>query len=119
LRALGTHLCRADIERGALWQIIFLDHANENYNLLRSGTNYPAISFHRQIKQKGRDASMAGDEELRAVVADIRLIAADCFDLRAVERLRLLVEQIEKRMLGARAALTTQDRNQGGGFRSI
>jgi len=58
---------------------------------------------------------MAGDEELRAVVADIRLIAADCFDLRAVERLRLLVEQIEKRMPGARAVLTKQE-NQGGGL---
>jgi hypothetical protein len=62
---------------------------------------------------------MAGDEELRAVVADIRLIAADCFDLKAVERLRLLVEQIEKRMHGARAALTTQDRNQSGGLSSV
>jgi hypothetical protein len=61
---------------------------------------------------------MAGDEELRAVVADIRLIAADCFDLRAVERLRLLVEQIEKR-LGPRAVLTNQDTSQGsGGFSS-
>jgi hypothetical protein len=63
---------------------------------------------------------MAGDEELRAVVADIRLIAAECFDLRAVERLRLLVEQIEKRMLGPRAVLTNQDTNQGsGGFSSV
>jgi hypothetical protein len=63
---------------------------------------------------------MAGDEELRAVVADIRLIAAECFDLRAAERLRLLVEQIEKRMLGVRATLTTQERNhQGGGLSSV
>jgi hypothetical protein len=59
---------------------------------------------------------MAGDEDLRAVVADIRLIAADCFDLRAVERLRLLVEQIEKRMLGARVVLTKQENSQGGGL---
>jgi hypothetical protein len=62
---------------------------------------------------------MAGDEELRAVVADIRLIAADCFDLRAVERLRLLVEQIEKRMLGPRVVLTNQDTNQGSGLSSV
>lgn len=62
---------------------------------------------------------MAGDEELRGVVADIRLIAADCFDLRAVERLRLLVEQIENRMLGPRAVLTKQDKNQGGGLSSV
>jgi len=63
---------------------------------------------------------MSGDEDLHAVVSHIRLIAADCFDLRAVERLRLLAEQIEKRMLGHRVVLTRQDKDQGGsGFTSV
>jgi hypothetical protein len=58
---------------------------------------------------------MSGDEDLHAVASHIRWIAANCFDLRAVERLRLLAEQLEKRMLGPRVMLTKQDNKQGGG----
>jgi len=45
---------------------------------------------------------MFNEDDARTLVAHIRLIASDCFDLRAVERLRLLADQIEQKGAGAK-----------------
>jgi hypothetical protein len=42
--------------------------------------------------------AMRDDDDLHAVVAHVRLIAADCFDMPAVERLRFSACQIERKM---------------------
>ena len=46
------------------------------------------------------------DAEIETTIAHIRLIAADCFDLRAVERLRSLADRLEQR---ARVSRTVTD----------
>jgi hypothetical protein len=41
--------------------------------------------------------AMFNEDDVRTLVAHIRSIASDCFDLRAVERLRSLADQIEQK----------------------
>jgi hypothetical protein len=51
-------------------------------------------------------ASMLGDNDLRSVLQHIRFIASECFDLKAVERLRVLADQIEQKMRAPKVVLT-------------
>ena len=59
---------------------------------------------------------MLGDNDLRSVLQHIRFIASECFDLKAVERLRVLADQIEQKMRASKRVLTSHDDtgDQGG-----
>jgi hypothetical protein len=58
---------------------------------------------------------MFNEDDVRTLVVHIRSIASDCFDLRAVERLRVLADQIEQKGAAAKGGSnnrTTIARNQ-------
>jgi hypothetical protein len=40
---------------------------------------------------------MSESEYLRVLISQIRAVVADCFDLRASERLRLIADELERR----------------------
>jgi hypothetical protein len=44
---------------------------------------------------------MFDNADVHVMIALMRLIATDCFDLRAVERLRALADRIEQKLEGA------------------
>jgi hypothetical protein len=54
--------------------------------------------------------AMFNEDDVRTLVAHIRLIASDCFDLRAIERLRALADQIEQK---GQAFPTKNDNSEG------
>jgi hypothetical protein len=57
--------------------------------------------------------AMFSEDEVRTLVARIRSIASDCFDLRAVERLRSLADQIEQKGQEPKVVLTKNDNSEG------
>jgi hypothetical protein len=56
---------------------------------------------------------MIDPEFLSSLVSRIRAIASDCFDLRAVERLRAVAEEIDQK-ISAPPTILTQSRVPGG-----
>jgi hypothetical protein len=57
--------------------------------------------------------AMFNEDDVRTLVAYIRSIASDCFDLRAVERLRSLADQIEQKGRESKAVPTKNDNSEG------
>jgi hypothetical protein len=54
---------------------------------------------------------MSADQFLRLLGTRLHLIGADCFDLKAKERLRLLAEEIDRRLAGPPVNLSQPDCN--------
>jgi hypothetical protein len=50
------------------------------------------------VKRHKWGARMSDAAYLREIIFRLRGVASDCFDLQAVERLRLLSEEIERRL---------------------
>ena len=57
--------------------------------------------------------AMFNEDEVRTLVAHIRLIASDCFDLRAVERLQSLADRIEQKGQALNVVPTKNDSSEG------
>jgi hypothetical protein len=56
---------------------------------------------------------MGDTETLRLFVNRVRAIASDCFDLRAVKRLRALADEMDKYTTVSPIALNKQDDTNG------
>jgi hypothetical protein len=57
--------------------------------------------------------AMFNEDDVHTLVAHLRPIASDCFDLRAVKHLHLLADQIEKKGQAPKKAVLTKNNSEG------